>query len=250
MGKKAKIQANRMYGDLSYLFHIITPPDHYINESNFVANKIKELSAFPPKTLLNLGSGAGHNDMTLKNHFKLTGVDISENMQERARRLNPEVTYIRGDMRTYEDRILFDAVTAFDAISYMTTEKDLKAVFRTAYNLVRPGGIFYTMNENRPGDFRQNKTVTTVSNLEDINLVYIENYFDTNPDDTEFEGLFIYIIRENGELRVENDRHILGIFPDETWEMLLEETGFKILEKIDNTEEHCTEFFCRKQIVI
>ena len=237
---------HRLYKDLAQYWHIISPPDHYIKESNIVTNLVKKHSKIPAKTLLNLGCGGGHNDMTLKNHFEVAGVDISEDMLKQAKELNPEVKYHQGDMRSASLEEMFDTVTIFDAISYMTNEEELKSAFKTAYNHLKPGGIFYTMNENRPEDLKQNRTETTIRKTDDIDLVFIENYYDPNPDDTTYEGIFLYIIREKGTLKIETDLHTLGTFPDETWIKLLEETGFELVYSEDNKDDRCTEFYCLK----
>ena len=90
----------RMYGDLAWTWPIISQKEHYITEAGQFRDAIRQYSRIEAKTLLDLGCGGGHNDWTLKKHFAVTGVDISENMLALARKLNPEVTYFHGDMRT------------------------------------------------------------------------------------------------------------------------------------------------------
>jgi len=97
----------RAYSDLAWTELIVASPDEYVEETELLVNAIKERSKIEVKTLLHLGCGAGGNDYTFKRHYKVTGVDISENMLEIARDLNPEAVYHHGDMRTIELGELF-----------------------------------------------------------------------------------------------------------------------------------------------
>jgi len=57
----------------------------------------------------------------------------------------------------------FDAVMAADAMDYMLTEDDLRAAFRTAFEHLRPGGVYVTYAEFTPERFRQDRTKVTLS---------------------------------------------------------------------------------------
>ncbi|NIM04587.1 MAG: methyltransferase domain-containing protein, partial [Armatimonadetes bacterium] len=92
----------RLYGDLAWIWPIISSSDEYVQESEQFCELVRRHSHLQPKTLLNLGCGGGRNDFTLKKHFQVTGVDISEDMLETAKRVNPEVTYLVGDMRSLQ----------------------------------------------------------------------------------------------------------------------------------------------------
>ena len=219
----------RLYGDLAWTWPIISPPEDYLDEGAEYERLISGHSQTPAKTLLNLGTGGGHIDWAIKKHYAITACDISENMLELARGLNPEVAYVHGDMRTVRLGGEFDAVLAGDAINYMLTEDDLLAAFETAYAHLKPGGIFLTCREECPEHFEQNRTTAYTKSAGGIEITFIENYFDGDPSDTVIEGLFIYVIRDGGSLRIESDRHLLGIFPGETWTRLLGKAGFKIV---------------------
>ena len=56
----------------------------------------------------------------------------------------------------------------------------------------------------------------------------VEYTYDPDPSDTTYETLMWYLIREGGRtLRVEQDRHIMGLFSLATWERLMVEAGFR-----------------------
>ena len=235
----------RLYGDLAWTWPIISAPETYVEESERFASLLREHSPREVTTVLNLGCGAGHNDWTLKRHFRVTGVDLSEDMIALARRRNPEVEYRVGDMRTLRLDETFEAVVIFDSIDYMLTESDLRAAFETAYHHLAPGGVFVTYQEIIPETFKQNHVQHQVTRHREDEIVFIENYYDPDPTDTTIEGVFVYLIRRRGELQIETDRHLCGIFLTDTWLRLLEVVGFDVRAVLDEPHDVRT-FVCAK----
>jgi hypothetical protein len=133
-------------------------------------------------------------------------------------------------MRTVRLGRTFKAVIIHDAISYMLTEDDLRATFATAAAHLEPGGVFVTA----PDWFRETfhspsiSHDTHVSKDGKVELTHIEYTHDPDPGDTTIETIYFYMIRENGELRVEEDRHNTGLFPMQTWVDLMTEAGFDV----------------------
>jgi len=225
-------QHNRLYDDLAWLWPIISPPDEYEEEVaeiiSLIQDHTRRESWQEPLTLLDLGCGGGHNDYWLKHTFAVTGVDLSEPMLALARQLNPEVRYLIGDMRSVRLGEMFDVVFIADTIDYMLTEDDLRAAFETAYTHLNPGGVFCTFAEETRERFEQNKTKTIIRKHGDIELTSIDNYYDPDPEDTTYEMTFVYLIREKGQLTMETDHHVMGMFEVATWIELLEEVGFEV----------------------
>jgi SAM-dependent methyltransferase len=220
--------SRKLYGDLAWLWPIMSSPEEYAEESELFSETIKTHSRLEPRTLLHLGCGGGMNDHTLKRYFQMTGVDISEEMLKLARDLNPEVRYVNGDMRTIRLGECFDAVIIGDSINYMRTAEELRRAFLTAYEHLNPGGVFLTVVEEMAEKFKQNRTVSSCHSQGDIELTFIENGYDPDPSDTSYEETFIYLIRRKGKLEIQTDHHILGIFRMNVWQDLLKEAGFEV----------------------
>lgn len=227
----------RLYGDLAWTWPIISPVGNYIEETELFSKLIRENSKIEVKTILHLGCGGGHNDYNFKKDFKVTSADISEDMLSLAKKLNPEVDYKFGDMRTIRLGERFDAVTILDSINYIKTVEDLQRTFITTYEHLKPGGVFLTFVEQFAGQFKQNNTTCSTHSQGDVEITFIENYYDPDPNDTSYEVTFIYLIRIGGKLEVYTDQHLCGIFKLETWLKLLKEVGFKIIQ---NKFEHST----------
>ncbi|MBA7571727.1 hypothetical protein ES708_13495 [subsurface metagenome] len=158
----------------------------------------------------------------------MTSADISEDMLRLAKKLNPEANYQYGDMRTIQLEERFDAVTILDSINYIRTVEDLQRTFITTYKHLKPGGVFLTFVEQITGQFKQNNTTCSTHYKGDVEITFIENYYNPDPNDTNYEATFIYLIRVGGKLEVHTDRHLCGIFKLETWLELLKATGFEV----------------------
>ncbi len=178
----------RLYSDLAWTWPIISPVENYIEETELFSKLIKKHSKIEVKTLLHLGCGGGHNDYTFKKHFKVTSLDISEDMLTLAKKLNPEVNYQYGDMRTMQLGGKYDAVTILDSINYIKTVENLQRTFIIAYEHLEPGGVFLTLVEQIAGQFKQNKTTHSIHSQSDVEITFIENYYDPDPNDTSYEG--------------------------------------------------------------
>ncbi|GAK61122.1 methyltransferase type 11 [Candidatus Vecturithrix granuli] len=242
------------YHDLAWTESIITSPAEYAEDTEYFGKIINDNSRIEAKTLLHLGCGAGGNDGTFKKHFKVTGVDISEGMLAIARRLNPEVRYIGGDMRNIQLKETFDAVAIPDSIGYMITQEDLRQAIMTAYKHLKPGGILLIVALISE-DFRSNNFVYTGSRG-DIEVTIFENNYFCEFQPTMYEATFAYLIRRKGNLEVFFDRHTLGLFPLTTWVSLLTDVGFELeQDKMEHSydrfmpgegEYHLRVFACRK----
>jgi len=218
----------RLYGDLAWTWPIISPVEDYIEETELLSNLMIEHSKIEVKTLLHLGCGGGHNDYTFKKHFKVISVDISEDMLSLAKKLNPEVNYKYGDMRTIQLGEKYDAVAILDSINYIKTVEDLQKTFITTYEHLKPGGVFLTFVEKVTGQFTQNNTTCSTHSQGDVEITFIENYYDPDLTDSSYEATFIYLIRVGGKLEVFTDWHLCGIFKLKTWTELLKKTGFEV----------------------
>src|SRR6266700_8109894 len=88
------------YTELADWFYLLTAPYEYAEEAAFYLSTIAAASDASPKTLLELGSGGGNNASHYKRLVAATLTDLSPQMLELSRHLNPECEHIQGDMRT------------------------------------------------------------------------------------------------------------------------------------------------------
>ncbi len=226
--------------------------DEYAHYCRHVTGLIEQHAEHPAGTLLDIGCGGGKNVLNLKRKFNVTGVDLSPTMLAQAGALNPESTFVHGDMRTFRLGRTFDAVLMDDAISHMTCLTDFVAAFRTASAHLNPGGVLVATPDVTTETFRQNKTTATPATRAgmraELDVVFVENVYDPDPADEQYETTILYLIRDHGHLRVETDRWKMGLFSLDTWRRVLRETGFEVHEgPYAAGEDESTVFACVKR---
>lgn len=218
---------NKLYSSsfLSSWYPLLTPVEDYQKEAGIYT---AFLLRHDPETnsILEMGCGAGHNAYYLKQRFSMTLTDLSPEMLALSKKLNPGCEHLQGDMRTLNLERTFDAVFIHDAISYLTTEGDLLQTFQTAYRHCKPGGCLIVA----PDYFQETFLPETAHGGSDINgrgMRYLEwTYVSADQKQTIIKE-FAYLLKdESGNVKVEYDRHILGLFSRESWLCLLKEAGF------------------------
>lgn len=237
-----------LYTDLAWLWPIWgDPATEYAHYCEHVTTLVRQYAERPAITLLDIGCGGGKNVLNLKRDFNVTGLDLSPTMLAQAKELNPESTFVHGDMRTFRLNRTFDAVLMDDAISHMNCRDDFVAAFRAAYAHLSPGGVLVATPDVTIESFQQNKTTTTPVTRNGLDVVFIENVYDPDPADEHYEATILYLIRDHGRLRIETDHWTMGIFSLETWRQVLRETGFQVHEgQYRSGEDEYTVFACVK----
>ncbi|MQG68365.1 MAG: class I SAM-dependent methyltransferase [SAR202 cluster bacterium] len=243
----------RMYDGFAHLWPLVSPHADYIDEARHWRKELIARIGPGMHDILELGVGGGHNlhhvlnpdcdgsQTTLRGcdcrrgaglpqaapELKLTAVDLSETMLAMSASLNPEVEHLVGDMRNVRLNRKFSAVLIHDAITCMLTEDDLRDTFETAKVHLAPGGLFITAPDWYKDTFPGLRTSHHTRRNSQAELTYFEYNHDSGLSDTTMESIFVYFIKEAGQLRVEQDRHISGLFPMKTWIELLAQAGFE-----------------------
>lgn len=217
----------RFYGELAAWWPLISPPDEYAEEAAFA----RTLLTSGPGTVaevLELGSGGGHNAMHLKSGFDMTLVDLSREMLDMSRGLNPECAHAVGDMRTIRLGRAFDAVFVHDAVDYMTTEADLALAMGTAFAHCRPGGVAVFVPDHVADTFEEVSGQGGRDGPDGRGVRYLDWTWDPDPSDTSVRTDYAFLLREaEGSVRVVHESHLTGLYPRARWLELLAEAGFE-----------------------
>jgi SAM-dependent methyltransferase len=230
----------RFYGDLARWWPLISPPLEYAEESEYVA-KLLYRAQTPVHTVLELGSGGGHLAFHLKSQFEILLVDLSEEMLEVSRRLNPECEHLIGDMRTVRLERTFDAVLVYDAIDYMASETDLSQAITTAFLHCRPGGVGLFVPDHIVENFEESTDHGGIDDPDGHGVRYLEWTLDLDSNDTVIETEYVFLLREpNGRIEVAHETHRTGLFPRGTWLRLLVAAGFEPVAIVEETSEDRT----------
>lgn len=232
------------YGRIAEWWPVISPLEEYASEGAEIRRVLQEARP-TARSLLELGSGGGHVAFHVKAGLDCLLTDLSPDMLEVSRRLNPECGHLAADMRTLDLDRRFDLVLAHDAISYMTTETDLRAAFATAYRHLKPGGLALFIPDEvletfEPGeakafggcspDGRSARAMEWVCELEADGTAMVH---------------YAFLLREaDGQMSSMAESHRVGVFARTDWEGWLAEEGFDVETVQERTDEdRTTRFF-------
>jgi ubiquinone/menaquinone biosynthesis C-methylase UbiE len=117
----------------------------------------REVAATPERPACDVGCGPGHVARYLHDMgVPVVGIDLSQGMLEEARRLNPEIEFLQGDMQalTQQDAS-FSGVAAFYSILHVPRER-VTSTLRGIRRVLVPGGLllltFHIGDEVRHAD--------------------------------------------------------------------------------------------------
>jgi SAM-dependent methyltransferase len=240
---------HRFYGELARWWPLVSPVEDYLEEANEFARVLHE--AVPEaQTLLELGSGGGHNAFHLKRDFRMTLSDISAEMLAVSQRLNPECEHVQGDMRSLEVGQTFDAVFVHDAVHYMTTEQDLRAAIATAHRHCRPGGAALFVPDVLRESFEPTTDCGGSDGPDGAGIRYLEWSYAPSADATVGTLHYAFILREaDGTVRSLHETHAFSMFARETWLRSLAQQGFAaevITERTTEDRAPRTMFLARR----
>jgi trans-aconitate methyltransferase len=216
-----------LYSELTSWYRLVDPhPDHEDEAQAYESALLRGIMG-PAETLLELGSGAGHNAYYLKRRFRCTLTDASPQMLALSSELNPGCEHITGDMRSIRLDRTFDAVFVHDAVVYMITEDDLLAAAKTAFVHTRSGGAALFAPDHVADTFRES-TELIEGQDGDRALRCVAWTWDPDPHDSAYVADYAFLLRDGGDLKAVHDRHVEGLFSEATWNRVLTEAGFEV----------------------
>jgi len=220
------------YNELAWTEDILADPDICEKETGEYNRLIHKAARQSIETVLHLGCGAGGHDRYFKKHYKITGVDISQGMLNKARDTNPAVEYIEGDMRTIRLSRKFDCVVIPDSIDYMSSLEDLNKTFHTASMHLIPGGVFLVVG--KPQETFQNNNFVYSGAKGDTQITLFENNYINPYILNTYDIAMVYLIRQKGKLTSYIEESVAGLFSMTTWTEALKENGFSMETKVLN----------------
>jgi ubiquinone/menaquinone biosynthesis C-methylase UbiE len=109
-------------------------------DSEIVRRILNHLSPCFSGRYLDIGCGSGnYTEAIFRNGFNIRGIDISEEMLEKARKKHPEIEWIKGDARSLPlPNGIFDGATCILATHHI---KDIETAFREAFRVITKGNF-------------------------------------------------------------------------------------------------------------
>ena len=226
---------------------------HYINfnkQTVFLSHVIKRFNKSKNNKILDVACGTGiHADMLQKRGFDVTGVDISKEMINEAKKKNSNIRFIQGDMKAFDLNEKFGIIICFfNSILYNKDEKEIKKTFLNFRRHLERGGILIFDTVDKSIGIGQ-EIVEYEYHHKNLDILYKPQWKYSNAAnrlDLEIE------FRINN--KVFHDSHLMGAFGIEELKQILQKTGFEafVLEKdFDSIKKYNSGsmkavFVCRK----
>jgi SAM-dependent methyltransferase len=218
---------HRLYRDLAPWWPLLSPVDQYEEEAAFVATLLHS-AGIGVRDVLELGSGGGHNAAHLSRHFTMTLVDLSPDMLALSRGLNPHCRHLVGDMRVVRLGETFDAVFVHDAVDYVVTVDDLRAVATTAFTHCRPGGMAVFVPAHVRETFTDGTECGGTDAADGRSARYHSWTWDPDPADCWILTTYALVLRTpDGRVDLAQETHRTGLFARAVWLDALHEAGFE-----------------------
>jgi len=224
----------KVFADYARYYDLIYRDKDYRGEAEYTHNLIRK-HGIVGDTVLNLGCGSGRHDRYLaENGYKITGVDISEEMLIFAKEKIPEkvcLNYVKGDVRHIRLGKTFDIVISlFHVMSYQVSDEDLLASFATASAHVKPGGVFIFDCWYGPGVLTDRPTVR-IKEQEDeyIAITRIaQPVMHPNLNVVDVEYLFFVKEKSKGHINEIRETHRMRYLFQPEVRRLLSDKGFTV----------------------
>ncbi|HHW09104.1 MAG TPA: class I SAM-dependent methyltransferase [Firmicutes bacterium] len=205
---------------------------------NFLPRLLQIIAKYGAQTrrVLDLACGTGSLAIMLaREGLKVTGLDLSPYMLERARnkaQAEPDlaVTFIEGDMRSFTLAEPVELITClFDAMNYNLADEDMTATFRSCARALVPGGLFvFDLNSiNSLSQFWGDDVFA--EDLGDVAYIWESSY---DPVTCCSALKAIFFVRKGEFYERFTEMHVERAYPISQVRTWLTEAGFEVLEVI------------------
>ena len=212
----------------------------YVNDKEYSleAAKVKELLAKhgvpSPADLLVLACGTGGHIPYFKDQYRVSGLDLSEDMLALARKKFPELEFHFGNLIDFELETDFDAmICLYGSIGFVKTVDNLRAAMKRITAQLRPGGLALITPWGTVEDF---KDITVVDAIDkpDLKIARMEQVRLKEPKIVEVA--FHHLLGENNEVTYHKQSMEIGLFSRQEYLSAMSDAGLKVVEEYTGSD--------------
>jgi len=206
----------------------------YVNDREYgaEAGRVKDLltrhGAPPRADLLVLACGTGGHIPYFRDEYTVSGLDLSEDMLDLARKKFPEVGFHLGDMINFELETDFDAGASLDgSIGFVKTVENLRAAMNRIASHLRPGGLALITPWSTAEDFRD-LIVVDAADRPDLKIARMEHVRLKEPNMVEVT--FHHLLGNNNDVTYHKQSMEIGLFSREEYAAAMIDAGLNVVE--------------------
>lgn len=199
------------------------------------------------QSYLDLACGTGNMTVELAKAFKsVWALDLSSSMlteaESKLRGTGIKARYVCQDICEIKLNQKFDLITCcLDSTNYITDESDLKSYFTGVLNHLKDNGLFvFDINSyNKLTNILGNNTFT----YDNDEVVYIwENYLEGDS----VEMNLTFFVKAGEKYKRFDEQHCERAYTEDFIENLINESGLRIVKKLNNYEEKVIDEECER----
>ena len=225
---KNKEQLNVPYSTFAHYYDRLMSGNKYAVWEKLIKAVVEKYSV-PRRVALDVACGTGNTSVILtKMGFQVIGIDASPMMLDRARQ-KVKAKFVQSDIRSFsidsEKKAVF-AISFYDSLNYLLTDKDLLATFKAVKKNLAPGAIFlFDMNTRDHVKAAQKFTPRVFREKEDYIIMHFSGRGRRWILDVDL------LIKRSGENYLRHrERHVERGYDEQDVVPLLEKSGLKLLE--------------------
>ncbi len=243
------------YQNLANWFEYLNDDCGYENWSQYLITVLREClkGTGLPALGLDIGCGSGYFTRAFqRNGFLMTGMDISTEMLNKARKLadkeGARCEFLLGDIAKFKTLNRYSFVTAInDCINYLPKEKLLSAFKRVRSALSKNGYFLFDISSERKF---YKKVANTVSADDRDDVTYLS--FNSLTGDKVTMDVTLFVKRKDGSFERFDERHEQYVYKETEIVVALEKTGFEIVKieghlGSDKTESDRISFLAKRK---
>lgn len=212
----------------------------YVKDGEYAreAAKVKELltrhGVSPQSDLLVLACGTGAHISYLKNDYKVSGLDLSEDMLGLARKKFPGLRFHLGNLIDFQLDTEFDAmVCLYGSIGFVRTVDNLRACMRRIAAHLRPDGVALITPWSTVEDF-QDAIVVDAADRPDWKIARMEQVRLKEPKIVEVT--FHHLLGRNNEVSYNRQSMEIGLFTREEYVSAMTGAGLIVVQEYAGTD--------------
>ncbi len=212
----------------------------YVNDREYAreAARVKELlsghGVASQADLLVLACGTGGHIPYFKDDYRVSGLDLSEDMLGRAREKFPDIGFHRGNLIDFTLDADFDAVIClYGSIGFVKTVDNLRASMRRIAAHLRPNGLALITPWSTVEDFRDLIVVDAVDKP-DLKIARMEQVRLKEPKIVEVA--FHHLLGKDNGVTYHEQSMEIGLFSREEYVSAMVDAGLEVVEEYTGTD--------------
>ena len=211
-----------------YYDELYVKPEQYQKEVQQVVIFSQHYQQSGGNTLLDVACGTGGHITYLQDHFRVSGLDLSQEMLAIARKKFPEAPFYHGNMIDFSLDTHFDIIICmYGSIGLVKTRANLKLALKNVVRHLLPGGLAIIVPWSTTEAFKETIVVDAVKHP-NVRIARMENV--KRKAMNLVEVTFHHLIGKSGQVKYHTQRMEVGLFSRHDYVSAIQEAGLQIAE--------------------